>query len=71
MSKSKPITKIAILTQHLSRANGATLDELAKVTDWQQHSIRAALTGLRKKGITIERSKRGDVSCYRAVEASS
>lgn len=71
MSKSKPTTKIAILTQHLERAKGATLAELEKATAWQPHSIRAALTGLRKKGITIERSKRGEVSCYRIVERSS
>ena len=71
MSKSKPTTKIAILTQHLERARGATLDELEKATGWQQHSIRAALTGLRKKGITIERTKRSDVSCYHIVKASS
>jgi len=30
--------------------------QLQKATDWQAHSIRAALTGLRKKGHEIERS---------------
>lgn len=51
--------------------SGATLAELQKATGWQQHSIRAALTGLRKKGLTIVRSKRGEVTCYRIIETSS
>ena len=71
MSKIKPATKVSLLTQHLSRAKGATLAELEEATGWQQHSIRAALTGLRKKGCTIVRGKRGDVSFYRIVEAGS
>jgi DNA-binding transcriptional regulator PaaX len=30
------------------------------------HTTRAALTGLKKKGHTIDRSKQGETSCYRA-----
>lgn len=71
MSKSKPSTKIAILTQHLKRAKGATFHELMQATGWQQHSIRSSITGLRKKGHTIERTRRGEVTCYRIIEASS
>ena len=71
MSNTKSTAKISILTQHLKRAKGATLAEQVKATGWQQHSVSAALTGLRKKGFTIERSKRGEVSCYRIVEVGS
>ena len=34
------------------------------------HSARAALTGLRKKGHTIEKDNRDGATCYRIVEAS-
>jgi len=39
--------KAQILTL-LKRKSGATLDQLAKATGWQAHSIRAALTRLRQ-----------------------
>ena len=38
---------------------------MVKATGWQPHTTRAALTGLKKKGCTIERDKRNDVTCYR------
>ena len=31
--------------------------------------VRAALTGLRKKGHTLEKSKHDDVTCYKATAA--
>lgn len=53
----------------LRRKKGATIVELMQATDWLAHTVRAALSGLRKKGHVIERSKRGEVTCYRMVEA--
>ncbi|TPG08453.1 DUF3489 domain-containing protein [Sphingomonas oligophenolica] len=53
----------------LSRADGATMPELIAVTEWLPHTTRAALTGLRKAGHAIERSKRDDATCYRIVAA--
>lgn len=61
----KPQTKIAKVMALLSRKGGATLAELTDATGWQQHSVRAALTGLKKKGHAISKAKRGDVTCYR------
>jgi hypothetical protein len=58
-------TKIGKVIALLERKDGATLDELVKATGWLPHTTRAALTGLKKKGHTIERDKRGDASCYR------
>lgn len=58
-------TKIASVIALLKRPKGATLQELGKATSWQSHSIRAALTGLRKKGHAIEKDKRGETTCYR------
>ena len=58
---SKTTAVIALL----EREDGATLAELIAATDWLPHTTRAALTGLRKKGHAIERSKRGEETCYR------
>ncbi len=63
-------TKIAKVIGLLQRKQGATLDEIVKATSWQPHSTRAALTGLRKKGHLIERTKRGDATCYRITKAA-
>ena len=49
---------------------GATLAELVEATGWLPHTTRAALTGFRKKGHVIERSKRSDVTCYRIAAAA-
>jgi len=57
-------SKIATVIAMLERDEGATLDEMVKVTGWLPHTTRAALTGLRKKGREIAKSKRGDVTCY-------
>lgn len=61
-------SKIATVIAMLQRADGATLGEIVQTTGWLPHSARAALTGLKKKGHTIERFKRGDVTCYRIAE---
>ncbi|WP_022683145.1 DUF3489 domain-containing protein [Sphingobium bisphenolivorans] len=57
-------TKSALVLDMLRRDRGATLDELTSATNWLPHTTRAALTGLRKKGHTIDKHKRGEVSCY-------
>jgi hypothetical protein len=44
----------------LTRPDGASIEELTAATGWLAHTSRAALTGLRKRGISIERDKRGD-----------
>ncbi len=49
-------TKSATILKLLGRPKGASISQLQTATDWQAHSIRAALTGLRKKGHEIERS---------------
>ena len=64
---SKPATgsKTTTVIALLEREGGATLAELITATSWLPHTTRAALTGLRKKGHAIERSKRGEETCYR------
>jgi hypothetical protein len=50
-------SKQAKIVDLMKRAKGATLDELVEATDWLPHTTRAALTGLRKRGLTVERVK--------------
>ena len=60
-------SKRALVINLLRRGEGATIDDLIAATDWLPHTTRAALSGLRKGGIAIERSKaqRGTASVYR------
>lgn len=63
----QPETKITKVLALMGREQGATIGELTAATDWQPHSTRAALTGLRKKGHAIDRIKRDGATCYRIV----
>ena len=63
------VTKAGLVLGLLKREQGATLAELVEATGWLPHTTRAALTGLRKKGHAIEKTKRDDVTCYRLAEA--
>lgn len=58
-------TKAALLTDLLSREGGATLDDLTRATGWLPHTVRAALSGLRKKGYTIASEKVDGVRAWR------
>ncbi len=53
-------TKASVVEEMLNRNGGASLDELCQATDWQPHTCRAFLTGLRKKRHAIERAKGAD-----------
>ena len=71
-TKLKPQTKSDTVIALLDRAKGATLDELCKATNWQPHSSRAFLTGLRKKGFALAREQRGDEgTAYRIIARPS
>ena len=63
---TRPTTKRALIIAMLSRREGATMDDLIAATGWLPHTTRAALTGLRQKGICLERSKpEGEPAVYR------
>lgn len=57
-------TKALAVQKLLSRNKGATLEEMMATTHWQPHSVRAFLTGLRRRGIILLRETRtsGDSS---------
>ena len=52
-------SKKSIVLDLLRRKGGATLAEIAKATDWQNHSIRGFISGnlTKKMGLTVESTK--------------
>jgi hypothetical protein len=62
-------SKAGVVLGLLRRAEGATLAELVGATGWLAHTTRAALTGLRKKGYVVEKTKRGEATCSRIAQA--
>ena len=59
-------TKQATLVDMMRTAAGATIAHMGAKMGWQPHSVRAALTGLRKHGLAIIRDKTdAGVSVYR------
>lgn len=62
-------SKASIVEQLLAKAAGASIADIGAATGWQPHSCRAFLTGLKKKGRVIERSKRKDgTTTYRIIK---
>jgi hypothetical protein len=63
-------SKLALVVEHLQRADGVTILDLTQTTGWLPHTTRAALTGLRKRGYAVirERIGAGD-SVYRISDA--
>ncbi len=71
-TKAKPQTKSDKVIALLGRAKGASLDEICKATNWQPHSARAFLTGLRKKGLVLVREQdAGEGTVYRMISPPS
>src|SRR5260370_1436485 len=59
-------SKKAAIVGLLERPNGAAISDLTAATGWQVHSVRAALTGLRKDGKELIRAKdQAGVTRYR------
>ncbi len=67
-SRPRDGSKQALVISMLSKKGGATIEALIDATGWLPHTTRAALTGLRKRGFEIERSRDDDApSVYRIV----
>ena len=58
-SKSREGSKTAMVLELLRRKDGATIGEIAKATNWQNHSIRGFISGTitKKMGLPVESSK--------------
>ncbi len=53
----------------MQREGGAGISELIAATDWQAHTVRAAITGLRKSGLVVETTRNETGAVYRIVPA--
>jgi DNA-binding transcriptional ArsR family regulator len=60
-------TRAALVRDLVSAPSGASLSQLIAATGWQAHTLRAALSGLRKAGLTIERRRDGGETIYVAL----
>ena len=67
------ISKRACLAAMLAAPEGASIAEIGAALAWQPHTVRAALSTLRKSGTMIERiapASAGDATRYRVTEAA-
>jgi hypothetical protein len=62
---SRAGTKQDAVIALLKRENGASLFDIVDATGWLPHTSRAALTGLKKKGYSLEKGKVDGVTRYR------
>ena len=61
-------TKTSTVIKLLSRKSGTTIAQIQDATGWKPHSVRAAITGLRKKGHGVQRGANAKgVSVYKIV----
>jgi DNA-binding IclR family transcriptional regulator len=63
-NKAPRVTKAAKLLTLLQTGTGASLEEMVEATGWQSHTVRAAMTGLRKKGHIIEKHIEGNTTIW-------
>jgi hypothetical protein len=65
-----PRGKIAALITQLRRPNGASINDLMKVTGWQAHSVRGAISGSIKTrlGLKVASERTGTVRMYRIAD---
>jgi hypothetical protein len=67
-AESRKGSKAASVMKLLSRTRGATMAELVTESGWQAHTVRAHLSGLRKKHALMKEMRRSGESFYR-IEA--
>lgn len=66
IAAAKPAaSKIDRVRTLLRREGGAALTEITDATGWLPHSARAVLTGFRKKGFALDKSKVEGVTRYK------
>ena len=67
--KAIATTKKQQLIDLLSGAKPVKADKVSKTLDWQPHTLRAAITGLRKAGFVVDTTNGpdGGGTCYRIV----
>ena len=63
-------TKSTKLLTLLPAGTGASLEEMVEVTGWQSHTVRAAMTGFRKKGHIINKHVEGNTTVWSVKPAA-
>lgn len=69
-----PETKLGKIVKLLSRPEGATIDDIASVTDWQKHTVRSAIshTLVKKHGYEVVSDKpKGGQRIYKIAVSQS
>ena len=67
---AKRPTKADAIAALLRRPDGAVLPDIMHAMKWQAHSVRAAISGLRKRGLAVIRTVTDDgISTYRIADA--
>lgn len=66
----KPPSKSAIVAKLLAREKGASIAEMTKATGWQDHSIRAYLTGVRRKHTLTKEERSDGTTRYRLIKVA-
>jgi hypothetical protein len=56
--------KLGLIAASVAAPGGATMDSLIKTTRWQPHTIRAALSRLRKRGMVIALTRVDEGKAY-------
>jgi len=65
VQKEVSTSKKAQIQVLLERPEGATIEEMAKLTNWQNHTVRGFLSTLKKAGKTITSERVDDVRIYK------
>lgn len=71
----KNVTKTLNIMAALKTDKGATIDEIVKMTDWQPHTARAYLSGVRKRlaetndGLQLAKYTRDGKTMYKIEKA--
>ena len=69
-ARRMPQGKLGLIIARISTPDGTTIEQLAEATGWQQHTLRAAISRLRRSGFQIELAAGPDGGkTYRVVEA--
>ena len=63
-STPRRFTKAGRLLDLLRTGTGASLEEMTEATGWQPHTVRAAMTGLRRRGFAIVRHVEGNTTVW-------
>lgn len=72
IARTPPTSKSDSVIKLLRRAKGGTIAEVQEVTAWQPHSVRAFLSGLRKKGLVLSKEvRRSGETSYRLAAKSA